>query len=81
MENLIVTTEKMSIRKAIATWNKLNLTDQSHIESARAWFIEGYVHGHESATNEMQKEVDFLSAEIALWRLAKADQGLKLEET
>ena len=81
METLIVTIEKNVLEKAIEAWNILTLTDQTHIESARAWFIEGYVHGYESATNEMQKEVDFLSAEIALWKLAKADQDLKLEET
>ena len=35
------------LEKAVEAWNILTLTDQTHIESARAWFIEGYVHGYE----------------------------------
>ena len=38
---------KNVLEKAVEAWNILTLTDQTHIESARAWFIEGYVHGYE----------------------------------
>ena len=34
--------------KAIEIWNSLDLSNQTNLECARAWFIEGFVHGQES---------------------------------
>jgi len=31
--------------KAIEIWNSLDLSNQTNLECARAWFIEGFSHG------------------------------------
>jgi DNA-binding transcriptional regulator YbjK len=33
-----------ALNMAIEAWSKLILTNQSNLECARSWFIEGYVH-------------------------------------
>jgi len=34
--------------KAIEIWNSLDLSNQTNLECARAWFMEGFAHGQES---------------------------------
>ena len=31
--------------KAIEIWNSLDLSNQTNLECARAWFMEGFAHG------------------------------------
>jgi len=33
------------MNKAVAIWNSLDLSKQTNLECARAWFIEGFAHG------------------------------------
>jgi hypothetical protein len=33
------------MNKAIEIWNSLDLSNQTNLECARAWFIEGFAHG------------------------------------
>ena len=44
--------------KAIEIWNSLDLSNQADLETARAWFIEGFAHGEilKEYTDEEVKE-------------------------
>jgi hypothetical protein len=33
--------------KAVKVWNSLDLSNQTNLECARAWFMEGFAHGQE----------------------------------
>ena len=33
------------MNKAVAIWNSLDLSNQTNLECARAWFMEGIAHG------------------------------------
>ena len=33
------------MKKAVAIWNSLDLSKQTNLECARAWFMEGFAHG------------------------------------
>ena len=33
------------MNKAIEIWNSLDLSNQTNLECARAWFMEGFAHG------------------------------------
>ena len=33
--------------KAVEVWNSLDLSNQTNLECARAWFMEGFAHGKE----------------------------------
>ena len=36
--------------KAIEIWNSLDLSNQTNLECARAWFMEGFAHGQKVKT-------------------------------
>jgi len=38
------------MNKAIEIWNSLDLSNQTNLECARAWFIEGFAHGQKVKT-------------------------------
>jgi len=42
--------------KAKEAWEKLDLSNQSNLEAARAWFEEGFAHGYESAQTKTTPE-------------------------
>jgi len=37
-------------------WNSLDLKDQSNLECARAWFIEGFAHGNTAQAQTLTDE-------------------------
>ena len=48
--------------KAIEIWNSLDLNNQADLECARAWFIEGFVHGQESKEYTDDEIADLIKA-------------------
>jgi len=38
------------MNKAIEIWNSLDLSNQTNLECARAWFMEGFAHGQKVKT-------------------------------
>ena len=66
--------------KAIEIWNSLDLSNQTNLECARAWFMEGFAHGQKVKTltyeeiiecwNETHPAVVMLNAELPLFARA-----------
>ena len=44
------------IELAFQAWDKLDLANQSDIGTARAWFLEGFVHGYETRIKTFSDE-------------------------
>jgi len=65
--------------KAIEIWNSLDLSNQTNLECARAWFMEGFAHGQKVKTltaDEKSKLIGTLKWAEDLLRLSCNDEAV-----
>jgi hypothetical protein len=41
---------------ALQAWNKLDTSNQTNLECARNWFLEGFAHGYEQKNDKLSQD-------------------------
>ena len=41
---------------ALQVWNKLDTSNQTNLECARNWFLEGFAHGYEKKNDKLPQD-------------------------